>query len=209
MTESNPIQGVEQVLNLSQTGLALAGALGFGALGSTFWQWATRRADQRFLIALAAHEQAMARADKIEAGTGALNATEKGELTRLAGGLREQARAQLRSAVARLKWENSRWSEITRAFFAFSFIFLFGSFVLYLGEIPGSVLLGLVWFVLLAVGLILATGVRDELQRRWIKKLQNGDGEEASELDRVRGHRTRGMMRRPSPQPGGDERTDP
>lgn len=146
----------------------------------------------------------------IEEGAEGLNATEKAELIRLASGLREQARDQLRFAMVRLKWENSRWSEVTPALVGFGLIFLFGSFIpYYLGEEY------LVWSQWLVVSLILltlvvlvwVTFVRGEVQNRWIKELR-GSAKNPTGTEPAPPALGEGYGAAPASETMGDERTD-
>lgn len=111
------VDEVGGVIGVATSGVALAAALGLGALGKSAWDRITRSTDEQFLVDLAAHEQSLKRVDAIQQR--AAREREKpflGEgdppvsqsLDRLANRLADDSLNRLHAAIARTQWKRSQ-----------------------------------------------------------------------------------------------------
>lgn len=99
---------LDKVLNMSQTAIAAAGALGLVTIGRTAWSRATRTYDKRLLVEFDKHAASLERAEAIRNPPGNKPPEINSHLDLLAKTLEEQAHERLRYAIAHAQWQNSK-----------------------------------------------------------------------------------------------------
>ena len=134
----------------AQTIIALAGAVGAGAL----WSRLTRSYDQRFLVELTNYKQARDRVAEIrlasrEEGRSSASAQ---KMMKLAGDLEMQADRSLDYAIARANWQNSQHRNWSQGAIALGLTAAFIMFGVYLRS-PEDYLL---WIILTGLVLMMA-----------------------------------------------------
>lgn len=109
---------VAKVLEVTQTGVALAGALGVATIGSRVWAWLNRTPDEAFLVALTTHAATFERARVLSDPPDWADQHTRRQLKRISQELAERANWSIRRSIAQRDWARSLWAGIGPVGFA-------------------------------------------------------------------------------------------